>query len=199
MDLAKTQKILAQLYTNSGWRRRFFADPQETSRALGLSVAAAEALAKLSAPQVNFFAGSLQRKRFNEVCKLLPLTQRMMGERFGALFKEYAEANIPQGIKIPREETLAFANYIKKHGSLETRWSVELLRYEMAWLETTKPDCRFIIRGFHYAIEKLVESFSKKYANQPALLKQPTLMLWFRLSRQGRLRRLVLSLPFGRG
>ncbi len=192
MDLAKTQQILAQLYTNSGWRRRFFTAPNT----LGLSSEEIDRLAPLSAQQVDFFAGSLQRKRFNEICKLLPLTHRMVGKRFSALFREYAETN---RMKKPREEAQAFANYVKKHGSIETRWSVELLRYETAWLETTRPDCRFIIRGFRYDIKKLVKSFLKKDANQPTLQKQPTLALWFRLSRQGRLRHLVLSLPLWRG
>ncbi len=79
MGLARLQEVLAQLYTDAALRERFFADPQGVSEALGLQPEEAQQLTQLSAPQVDFFAESLKRKRLNEACKLLPLTRRVLG------------------------------------------------------------------------------------------------------------------------
>lgn len=60
MGLAQVQQVLAQLYTNTDLRERFFNHPNEVAEELGLSVDEQQQVAQLSAQQVNLFASSLK-------------------------------------------------------------------------------------------------------------------------------------------
>ncbi len=196
MGLAKLQGVLARLYTDAGLRERFFADPQTVGEALGLSDEESQQLAQLSAQQVNFFADSLKRKRLNEACKLMPLTHRVLGKRFGALFRRYADTHVPRGTKKHLEDALAFSAFVEQASPIKgiERWTVDLLRYEAAWLKAWDPTCRWILRWFQHPVAKLVHRLEMEN-EVPLPRAKPTIAFWFRLSPRGRLCHFVLSLP----
>ena len=197
MGLATVQQVLAQLYTNTVLRERFFENPQAVGKELGLSFDEIQQLAQLSSQQVNFFANSLKRKRLGEVRKLLPLTQKSLSKEFSPLFWRYAETDLPQGINKHWQDALNFCTFIEKVAlteGLEQPWVLDVVRYEKVWLQTLDPTRRFHWCRFDRAIKPLVESL-KQPTVTPVLLAKPTIGIWFRISRQGQLRHLIFSLP----
>lgn len=198
MGLAETQKFLARLYTDAGLRRRFFADPLRTGEEFGLGRDEARQLARLSERQVNFFADSLHAKRLQEVRDLLPLTVRALGTRAASIFRDYAETNLPRGLRKHREDAAAFAVYLAESGALggtESAWVADLARYEKTWLEVADMRRGFVARRFRRDVNELARAAGRG-DGRPASSRQTTLAMWFRLSPGRRLRHLVLRLPF---
>jgi len=198
MGLAETQRALARLYTDARLRERFFADPFKTGEEFGLGRDEAEQLARLSAPQVNFFAGTLHAKRLQEVRDLLPLTVRALGERAAPLFRAYAETNLPGGIKKHRADAAAFADYLAAGdalGGADSGWLADLARYEKTWLDAADMPRGVIARRFRFPVNAIARDVLRGNT-QPAANPQNTLALWFRLSPGHRIRHSVLSLPF---
>ncbi|NEU71037.1 hypothetical protein PI95_000210 [Hassallia byssoidea VB512170] len=150
MGLAQTQQVLAQLYTNTNFRERFFANPEAVGTELKLSDDEAQQLAQ-SARQINIFANSLKWKRLGEVRELLPRTSKVLGKDFTALFWQYAETYLPQGIKKHLQDAIAFANFLEKTTSDLVK---DLVRYEKTWLLTYERDRYFQISWFRYAVHR---------------------------------------------
>lgn len=197
MGLREIQRVLAQLYTNAVLRERFFADPQAVGEELGLSAAEVQQVAQLSMQQVNLFANSLHSKRLGEVCKLLPLTYRVLGKHFALLFRRYAETYVPKGIKKHRDDAISFATFVEqvaRMGDIEPAWAMEVLRYEKADLIASSVTRRLMVRRFGYAIGKLVQSLDRG-DEVPSLVRQSTIVFWVCFTRQGQLWRVVFSLP----
>lgn len=197
MGLADCQKLQARLYTDADWRARFFADPRALGADFGLSAEEVDRLAQLSEFQVGRFADSLRHKRRNDVGKLLPLTRRVLGEaRFAALWDRHGAAHGPNGGKGLRAGAIAFAIALEpevRRGEIRSPWMADLLRYEAARLVAADPTRRWTVRYFHHPIADLVRAVHARPGVPPPT--KPTLAIWFRASRAGRLRHLVLSLP----
>ena len=197
MGLSEIQRVLAQLYTNAALRERFFADPQAVGEELGLSAAEVQQVAQLSTQQVNRFANSLYSKRLGEVCKLLPLTSRVLDKQFAILFRRYAETYVPQGIKKHHDDAISFATFMQRVArveDIEPAWATGVLRYEKASLMASSATWHLMIYRFDYAIGKLVQSLDRS-DGIPSLVKQPTIVFWVRFTRRGQLWRVVFSLP----
>jgi hypothetical protein len=171
MGLVQTQQVLAQLYTNTELRKRFFANPQTVGAELGLSDEDINQLSQLSAQQLNVFANSLKWKRLGEVRELLPRTARVLGKNFNDLFWRYAETHIPQGIKKHQEDAIAFANFIEKQ-DIEPAWVSDLVRYEKTWLLTYESHRCLQVCWFRYPIDKL--------GSTQEIHRQLTLAIWWR-------------------
>ncbi|MBW4565144.1 MAG: hypothetical protein KME32_29420 [Mojavia pulchra JT2-VF2] len=189
MGLAQTQQVLAQLYTNSEFRKRFFANPQTVGAELGLSDEETQQLSQLSVQQVNIFANSLKWKRLGEVRELLPRTAKVLGRNFTTLFWRYAETHLPQGIKKHREDAIAFASFITtvvQKETIEPAWVSDLVRYEKTWLLAYEPHHCLQVCWFRYPIDKL--------GNTETTHHQPTIAVWWRFSRRSQLHHIVRSL-----
>ena len=155
----------------------------------------AQQLSNLHLAQLSFFANSLLSKRLAEVRKLLPLTARSLAEQFNPLFRQYAETFVPDGIKKHRQDALAFAAFLERMAHREGKfpqWVLEVLRYESAWVEAA--DRRLMVRKFRCHIHSLVRSVAQGDVT-PSVIARPTVVLWFRLSSQDRLRHATLFLP----
>lgn len=204
MGLAETQRALAQLYTNAELRERFFADPLKIGAELGLSADETGDLARLSAAQVNLFAGSLHHKRLQEVRVLLPLTTCALGERrMAALFYEHARSYVPRGVRKHRTDAAAFADYLAAKTGLSENpapdWISDLARYEMTWLATAEMTRGLVVRRFHFAVNQAARPAAAGERDgeaAPAPKRQSSLAVWFRLSPRRKLRHLFLTLPF---
>ncbi|OUL18120.1 hypothetical protein BV378_37340 [Nostoc sp. RF31YmG] len=177
MGLAQTQQVLAQIYTNSEFRQRFFANPQTVGAELGLSEAEIQQLSAISAQQVNIFANSLKWKRLGEVRELLPRTARVLGKNFNDLFWRYAETHLPQGIKKHREDAIAFSSFIQQE-EIEPDWVSDLVRYEKTWLLAYESHRCLRVCWFRYPVDKLGSG-----ENIP---RQLTLAIWWRFSPRSR-------------
>ncbi len=149
MELAKLQQILARLYTDRGFRERFFNDPFAVAAELGLSPIEVDRLRDLLGAQVGFFASSLVRKRLNEVRKLLPLSSRVLGRTFESLFWRYAETHTLKALKPDEQDAVAFSSYIVREArskNLDPPWSVDVARYEAARVEVLALGRRWAVR-----------------------------------------------------
>ncbi len=197
MGLAETQRVLARLYTEAGFRDRFFADPAGGRGALGLGSDEAERLARLPAEQVYLFARSLRRKRLGAVASLLALTRRALSARFGFFFAQYADAHPAAGTRTPRADATAFAAFlarVTRDRRIEPAWVGDLARYEAAFLAVADPRRRWVIRWFAHPVGRLVRGLVAG-AGAPSPPRRPTVGLWCRLARRGRIWHLTLSLP----
>jgi hypothetical protein len=197
MALAEVQYALARLYTDAALPARFFADPLAVGTELGLTAEEARQLGTLSAQQVRFFANTLRRKRLCEVRDLLPLTHRLLGKTFVALFWQFAPSYAPRGIYKHRDDALAFVRFLEQTvgtAGLKPAWALDLVRYEAAWLEAAQPARRWTVRQFRYPVATVVQALRHE-AIPPDLRPQPAIHVWMRLSPRHRPRHLELALP----
>jgi len=197
MDLAKTQLLLVQLYTDAALRERFFSDPEAAGREFGLDRQQAREFAKLSACQVNFFADSLIRKRLGEVRRLLPLTRKALGARFEVLFRRYAEIHRLEMPKPHQNDAISFTAFLEHSARTEFSkmpWGLDAARFEAACLAAIAAGRRWIVRLFRYPIQELLRSVAGP-DQAPPPRPRPTLAIWLRFSRSGQLRSFVLSPP----
>jgi hypothetical protein len=178
-------------------RERFFGDPVGVGRELGLSDEEARELSRLPAQKVDSFADSLRAKRFLEVSKLLPMTNRILGGEFASHFKSYAKTYSPAGIKKHLGDACAFASYLEKQIRRERehpRWLLDLLRYERARLKAADPARRVVARVFRHDISRLVRSVARR-EETPAAEPRLTVAVWWRPQRRGTVRYAVLVAP----
>ncbi|WP_413171480.1 hypothetical protein [Anabaena azotica] len=187
MGLLETQKVLAQLYTNSELRESFFANPHVVGIELGLSVDEIQQLAQLAVKDVNIFGNSLKWKRLGEVRELLPRTARVLGKEFNALFWRYAETYLPKGIKKHQDDAIAFSNFIIKTApaeNIEPTWISDLVRYEKTWLSV-------------YESHRLLQICWFRYAVHLDCIAKPTIAIWWRLSVLSPQQHFVIGLSCG--
>jgi hypothetical protein len=199
MGLAEFQRLLGRLYTDPALRARFEADRRAVAREFGLDDDDSAGVVGLSVGQIGRFAEALVAKRRNEVEKLLPWTRGALGPaRFTALFRRHAAGYVPAGPKKHRHDALEFANLLARETGAGPDWLTDLVRLEAALLVAGGAPRRLVARRFRYAPDDLArigELGSDATAAPPPC---PTLCLWFRASRRGRVRLLRLSTPRGR-
>jgi hypothetical protein len=169
MALAEKQRVLAQLYTNAELRGQFFGDPMSVGMALGLTAEEASEVGRMSSSQVSLFAQSLERKRLNEISKMLPLTQRALGPRFGLLFQQFRKIQAPRRARTMHDELLDFAAFLQttlRAGELEASLR-DCVRYEAAWLKASRPNCRLLVRYFWSLSVDLAGSWKASTVSRP--------------------------------
>jgi len=138
MELAATQKLLARIYTDSTLRNRFFADPVSIGASFGLSAEEAQTLAELPKDDVHDFTKSIRRQRLESVTALLPETVKILGRRFGELFREYVVKSQLSADAHPWTDAIRFCTACITAQKLKVtvkRWEMEMMRYEGARLE----------------------------------------------------------------
>lgn len=196
MPLAEVQRVLARLYTDTALRAQFFADPERVGQEWGLNAEDRSLLTRLSAAQVAGFAASLHQKRWNEVVKLLPLSAQIGGRRLFQDFLRFADTSVPLGVGKHREDALAFAEALLRAETdkeFVPDWAKDLLRYEEALLMAAEPGRLWLARRFRYPVDRLATALRQKDAITST--PQPTLLLWVRFVRQGRVSLRVMRLP----
>jgi hypothetical protein len=197
MGLSEIEQILARLSTDEGLRSRFVDDPFALGRELGLSAAVSRQLRREAAARFESFAASSRERRLVEMGKLLPLTHRVLGNRFAAHFKRYASAHKPGGIERLFGDAIEFAGYLEKSLRGErvgSGWTLELLRYERARLKAADPKRRVVAAFFRHDISRLVRSVARR-EETPTVIKRPTVALWLRSKRHGPVRYAAYSTP----
>ena len=190
MELARQQWLLARLYTQAALRQRFFREPDAVLRELGFDPEAALPWTQSLREEVQSFACSLQRKRLQDTEKILPLTRRLLGDAFATWFLEYTECPRPAGPGAGLEDALAFADFVERTGPARgglSAWTLDLVRYEAGQRRAFGGRCLF--RRFRFAVHHWAGSMEVSPAHRL------TWAVWFRLTRFGRLRRLVISWP----
>ena len=195
MGLAEAQRLLARLSTDAPLRARFATDPAAVLAEFGLSPEEAATFALIPRDQLDDFAGSLIGKRRGEVESLLPLSFRAIGPtRFAALFRRHASAFVPLGIKKHRDDAVTFAGFLAREAA-DPPWLADLARLESAALLAHDPRRRWtVLRLRHHPLD-----LARAATSEETPKRRPTLVLWFRLTRRGRLRRWIVTSPSSRG
>lgn len=201
MGLAEIQGAMARLYIDPALRDRFFADPAAVGVELGLGAEEARGLAGVSRRQVEQFAGSLRRKRRDQVRRVIPIASRALGDRFGPLFERYVAGSPPRGSKADLEDAIAFVDALGRWADDDRPpWVVDLARYELAWREAARAGRRPIVRAFRFPVATWTAGRGLESREEP-VAPRPTLAIWWRPIPRGRIRHLLLALPaagFGR-
>lgn len=186
MSLAQTQALLAHIYTDASLRRAFFDAPLAVAERFGLEREAAEAVALIDRREVEAFAQSLFGKRVLDARKALPLTVRLLEERFDALLKEAIEA--PAAPLRRRADAAALSERLDAlcaQGAIEPAWIADLARFELAFLQAAHPGATLMLRRFRYDVAPLAASVAR---GGPAEARpRTTYGIWARAPR-GRLR-----------
>lgn len=192
MGLAEIQAALARLSIDASLRDRFFDDPAGVGAELGLDAEEARGLAGVSRRGVEQFAGSLRRKRRGQVRGIIPIAARALGDRFGGLFERYVAEAAPRGSKADLEDAIGFVDAMGKWNDEDRPpWVVDLARYELAWRQATRAGRRPILRAFRFDVARLA---ARRGADE-AVSPRPTLAIWWRSTRRGRIRHVVIGWP----
>jgi hypothetical protein len=156
MALAEVQAVLARLFTDAPFRAAFFEDPAAVGLASNLDPAEAATLAALSRIEVEQFAGTLRRKRADDVRKVLPLTARALG---GA-FRDHilpATAGAPRPGR-HRDDARALIEHLRcaaRSHQLQPAWAADLARYEMTFNDAMRCGAGVLVRRFRFPVERL--------------------------------------------
>lgn len=162
MSLAQTQALLARIYTDASLRRAFFDSPLAVAQRFGLESEAAEVLALIDRREVETFAQSLLGKRILDARKALPLTARILNERFDALLKEAIED--PAAALRRRADAAALSQRLDAlcaQGAIEPAWIADLARFELAFVQAAHPGATLMFRRFRYDIAPLAASVAR--------------------------------------
>ena len=191
MGLAEVQGTLARLYVDPALRDRFFADPAAVGAELGLEAEEARDLAGVSRRQLEQFAGSLRRKRRDQVRRVTPIAARALGDRFGGLFDRYAAESAPRGSKADLDDAIGFVDALASGTDLDRPpWVADLARYELAWRQAARAGRTPVVRAFRFPVAKLAAG-----RRAEPVAARYTLAIWWRPSPRWRIRHVVIPIP----
>src|SRR5919199_1184914 len=98
MSLSEIEQILARLSADEELRARFVENPFALGRELGLTPTRTRQLRREAAARFDSFASTPHERRFVQVNKLLPLTHRVLRERFTNYFERYVAEHGPPAL-----------------------------------------------------------------------------------------------------
>lgn len=183
MSLSDIEQILTRLSADEGLRARFVENPFLLGRELGLSVAGTRQLRREAAARYNSFAATPREHRFVQVNKLLPLTHRVLRERFTRYFDRYVVEHGPPAFEHLFGDVLHFAEYLEerlKDDYLGSGWSLDLLRFEKSRVKAADPNRRLVVAHFRHDISRLVRGIARKDAPFEAVARRSVAFWWRR-------------------
>ena len=204
MSLSDIEEILSRLSSDEELRARFVENPFALGRELGLSAALTRQLRREAAARFDSFAATPRDRRFVQVNKLLPLTHRVLRERFTLYFNRYVSEHGPPAFEHLFGDVLRFAEYLEerlKEDYLGSGWTLDLLRFEKARVKAADPDRRLVVQTFRHDISRLVRGIVRK--DREALLEvvvRRSVAVWWRRRPHDPIRYAVFAAPqlFGR-
>ncbi|HEU4594703.1 MAG TPA: hypothetical protein VFS10_06010 [Pyrinomonadaceae bacterium] len=197
MGLAEVEHILGQLTTDAELRERFVHDPLVVGREMGLSAGETRQVARAAAARIESYNATRKGRRLLELSKLLPLTQRVLADRFSAHFQSYASAHPAVGARLLLEDAQEFASHLEgrlREERVGPGWTLDLLRFEKARLKAADPSCRCVARYFRHDISRLVRSVARR-EETPTAARRSTVAVWWRARRRAPVRYAVFAAP----
>jgi hypothetical protein len=191
MGLSEVQAALARLSVEPALRDRFFADPAVVGAEIGLDAAAALGLGGMPRRHIEQFADSLRRKRRDQVRRVVPSAVRALGRQFATLFDRYIDDSPPRGSKADLDDAAGFVEALGRWADqIEPKWAADLARYELTWRQAARAGWIPIVRTFRYRVAGLATGQERE-----PVKPRPTIACWWRLTRRGKVRHVVVSLP----
>src|SRR3712207_4766085 len=114
MGLSDIEQILTRLSSDEELRARFVENPFALGRELGLTPARTRQLRRAAAERFDSFAATPSERRFVQVNKLLPLTHRVLRDRFTLYFSRYVAEHGPLAVESLFADVLRFAEYLDR-------------------------------------------------------------------------------------
>ena len=125
------QDLLAALYVSYRERREWNLNSGFVERCYGLDEAARAALRGLGNNALEFYAGQLQKKRFSEIMKFIPLAGSRYREALWENFNRYVHDYVPIGPKKHIGDAIAFGRFFCSGGDEVPPEALSLLRFEL--------------------------------------------------------------------
>ena len=197
MGLAEVEQILGLLTTDAELRERFVHDPLVVGREMGLSAGETRQVARHASARIDSFGGTPRGRRLLELSKLLPLTQRVLADRFSAHFKTFAADHPAVGARQLMEDAQDFASYLAgrlREERVGPGWTLDLLRFEKARLKAADPSRRWVARYFRHDISRLVRCVARR-EETPTAARRSTVAVWWRPHRRAPVRFAVFAAP----
>ena len=184
MALSDIEQILTRLSADEALRARFVENPFALARELGLTAAGARQLRREAAARYDSFAATPRERRFVQVNKLLPLTHRVLRERFTRYFDLYVTEHGAPAFAHLFGDVLHFAEYLEsklKEDYLGSGWTLDLLRFEKSRVKAADPRRRLVVAYFRHDIGRLVRGVARK--DKEAMLEivvRRSIAVWWR-------------------
>lgn len=177
MSLLEQQKFLAQLFTNESLRHSFWENPHKIGVENDLNDEEIKQIKKIIEKDFNFFADSLYFKRLQDVEKLLPIVQKILGkQKFQQDFRMFSNSFLPKTVKKHLEDAIQFCKFLQLKNLLN-EWQKEIVKFESAKLQFFGYQKRFVFLILHYDLSKTVENL----AFEPE--KKLGFAIWFRIGK----------------
>ena len=204
MSLSDIEQILTRLSSDEELRARFVENPFALGRELGLTAAGTRQLRREAAARFDSFAATPRERRFVQVNKLLPLTHRVLRDRFTLYFDRYVAEHGPPAVARLFGDVLRFAEYLEeklKEDYLGSGWTLDLLRFEKSRVKAADPNRRLVVQTFRHDISRLVRGIARKDKNAMfEVVVRRSVAVWWRKRARDPVRYAVFAAPklFGR-
>jgi hypothetical protein len=186
MSLSDIEHILARLSEDEKLRARFVENPFALGRELGLSPTRTRLLRREAAERFDSFAATPRERRFVQVNKLLPLTHRVLKERFTNYFDRYVVEHGAVSVEHLFGDVLHFAEYLEaklREDYLGSGWTLDLLRFEKSRVKAADPKRRLVVAHFRHDISRLVRGVARKDAPLEVIVRRSVAIWWRRRPR----------------
>lgn len=199
MGLSDIEQILTRLTADEDLRARFVENPFALGRELGLTPSGTRQLRREAAERYDSFAETPHERRFVQVNKLLPLTHRVLRDRFTLYFDRYVAEHGAPAVSRLFGDVLLFAEYLEeklKEDYLGSGWTLDLLRFEKSRVKAADPDRRLVVATFRHDISRLVRGIARK--DKDALLEivvRRSVAVWWRRRPHEPIRYAVFAAP----
>ena len=202
MSLSDIEQILTRLSADEALRARFVENPFTLGRELGLSPTGTRQLRREAAARFNSFAATPRERRFVQANKLLPLSHRVLRERFTRYFDAYVVEHGAFAVERLFGDVLHFAEYLEeklREDYLGSGWTLDLVRFEKSRVKAADPNRRLVVAHFRHDISRLVRGIARKDAPLEVLVRR-SVAVWWRRRPHEPIRYAAFALPtlFGR-
>ncbi|HEX8501426.1 MAG TPA: hypothetical protein VF659_12660 [Pyrinomonadaceae bacterium] len=183
MGLTDIEQILTRLSADDELRARFVENPFALGRELGLTPTRTRQLRREAAARFDSFVATPRDRRFVQVNKLLPLTHRVLGDRFTNYFDRYVAEHGALSFERLFGDVLHFAEYLERElrdDYLGSGWTLDLLRFEKARVKAADPKRRLVVAHFRHDISRLVRGVARKDAMFEVVVRRSVAVWWRR-------------------
>ena len=197
MGLSDIEQILTRLSADEELRARFVENPFALGRELGLTPSGTRRLRREAAERYDSFAATPRERRFVQVNKLLPLTHRVLRDRFTNYFDRYVAEHGAVSFDRLFGDVLAFADYLETRlteDHLGSGWTLDLLRFEKARIKAADPNRRLVVATFRHDISRLVRGVMRK-GELFAAVRRRSVAVWWRRRNGEPIRYAVFNTP----
>ncbi len=148
-----------------------------------ISIEEATEIASSAGDEIRIFADSLIWKRLREVEKFLPITRRVLGDKFEELFRKHAEGFNPTTVKKHYEDAMELGHFLQQSNSVE-HLVENVVKFETAKLSHFVEGRRVTVCLLRYDLRPIFGSLREE--DDANLKKRRSIVLWLTLKERTR-------------